>query len=126
LLLKIARTFEPFIGADTLVSVSVVDVALGISAKVAPPSLLSCHFTVGVGVPLAVALKTAFEPALTTVLTGLPVMLGAESAASATLGNATALQRAANTPNTNARIVGANFAMNVSVTACAPNFISVP
>ena len=36
--------------AALVVKVSVVEVAPGISAKVAPPSVLTCHCTVGVGV----------------------------------------------------------------------------
>jgi hypothetical protein len=46
--------------------------------KGAPPlPVLCCHWTVGVGVPLAAALKVAVCPALTTWLDGFNVTAGA-------------------------------------------------
>ena len=42
-----------------VVKLSVVEVAPGTSLKVAPPSLLTCHCTVGTGVPFAAALNDA-------------------------------------------------------------------
>ena len=38
--------------------------------KVEPPSVLTCHCTVGAGLPLAAAVKVAVRPALTVRLVG--------------------------------------------------------
>ena len=38
--------------------------------KVEPPSMLTCHCTVGVGLPLAAAVKVAVWPAVTVWLAG--------------------------------------------------------
>jgi hypothetical protein len=46
------------------VNVSVVEVALGTLLNVPPPTL-TCHCTVGAGVPLAAAEKVALLPAFT-------------------------------------------------------------
>ena len=49
-----------FPSCDTLaVNVRVVEVAPGTLLKVAPPSVLTCHCTVGAGVPFAAALNDA-------------------------------------------------------------------
>ena len=47
-----------------------------------PPSVLTCHCTVGVGLPLAAAVKVAVWPALTVSLLGLLVTAGAKSTVS--------------------------------------------
>ncbi len=52
------------------VNVRVVDVAPGISVNVAPPSVLTCHCTVGAGVPVAAAVNEAFCPDVTVTLDG--------------------------------------------------------
>ena len=41
------------------------------------PSVLTCHYTVGAGLPLAAAVKVAVWPALTVVLLGFLVTVGA-------------------------------------------------
>ena len=41
-------------------NVRVVEVAPGMSLNVVPPSVLTCHCTVGAGVPVADALNDAF------------------------------------------------------------------
>src|SRR5258708_37278868 len=46
--------------------------------NVAPPSVLTCHCTVGTGFPLAAATKVTFEPALIDWLTGFVVTDGAK------------------------------------------------
>lgn len=51
-------------------NVSVVDVAPGRSVNVAPPSVLTCHCTVGAGEPVADALKDADCPDETVALDG--------------------------------------------------------
>src|SRR5690242_9628590 len=51
-------------------NVSVVEVAPGISVNVAPPSVLTCHCTVGAGVPVAAALNDAVCPDVTVMLDG--------------------------------------------------------
>ena len=44
--------------------------------KVAPPSVENCHWTVGVGEPVAVAVKVAVWPEATVTLDGLVVTVG--------------------------------------------------
>src|SRR5213594_3519011 len=44
--------------------------------KVTPPSVLTCHCTVGVGAPVAAAVKVAVWPAFTVWFTGCVVMVG--------------------------------------------------
>ena len=51
--------------AVTLTNDKVVEVAPDRLLNVAPPSVLTCHCTVGVGFPLAAAVNVAFDPALT-------------------------------------------------------------
>src|SRR5208283_2123117 len=46
--------------------------------NVAPPSVLTCHCTVGAGVPLAAAVKLALPAAVTVWLVGFVVTVGAE------------------------------------------------
>ncbi len=55
-----------------------VDVAPGILDQVAPLSVLSCHWTAGVGDPLAAAEKLAVCPAMTVWSAGWVVTEGAE------------------------------------------------
>lgn len=51
-------------------NVSVVDVAPGRSVNVEPPFVLTCHCTVGAGVPVADALNDAVWPAVTETSEG--------------------------------------------------------
>src|SRR5258707_11833359 len=74
-LVKRARYFLP-LSAAAVVNESVVLVAPPMSVKVMP-SVLTCHCTVGDGLPLAAAVKLARAPAHTVVLTGLVVTAGA-------------------------------------------------
>jgi hypothetical protein len=80
-LVKTARTWSPLFHEppDTLVApvVSVVLVApLTLAQEPVPPGL-RCHCTVGVGVPEAAAVKTPAVGAVTLVLLGWVMMLGA-------------------------------------------------
>jgi hypothetical protein len=59
------------------VKLSVVDVAPDMFVKLVPPFVLCCHCTVGVGVPLAAAVKVAVWPALTVWFDGFAVTVGA-------------------------------------------------
>src|SRR5438874_1955631 len=59
-------------------SVNVVLVAPVMLLNVLPPSVLTCHCTVGVGVPPAAAVKVAVWPAVTVVFAGCVVTAGAE------------------------------------------------
>ena len=59
LLVKTASYSDPFWAVVVLLMVRVVLVAPGMSLKVEPPSVLTCHCTVGVGLPLAAAVKVA-------------------------------------------------------------------
>ena len=67
----------PFCPAKA-VKLRVVEVAPATFWNVAPPSVLCCHWTVGVGLPLAAAANDAFEPADTLWLVGFVVTLGAK------------------------------------------------
>ena len=60
-----------------MLSVKVVLVAPLMLLQVEPPSVLTCHCTVGVGLPVAAAVKVTLWPALTVALLGLVVTLGA-------------------------------------------------
>ena len=55
----------PFCEARTEATDRVVEVAPLTLLKVAPPSVLICHCTVGAGVPLAAAVNVAVLPAQT-------------------------------------------------------------
>jgi hypothetical protein len=73
---KTARYWLPFCPAAA-VKVSVVDMAPGTSPNVAPPLVLTCHCTVGVGIPLAAAVKETLLPAHTVWSEGFVVIAGA-------------------------------------------------
>src|SRR6516162_5475892 len=77
LLVKTASYSSPFMAVVTLVSVSVVLVAPLMALQVTPLSVLTCHCTVGVGVPLAAAVNDTLAPAVTVWLVGWVVMVGA-------------------------------------------------
>ena len=53
------------IGSVVIESVSVVELAPATSLNDVPPFVLSCHCTVGAGLPLAAAVKLAACPAVT-------------------------------------------------------------
>jgi hypothetical protein len=72
---KTARYRLPF-WVEDVVKDNVVEVASAILLKVAPPSVLTCHCTVGVGWPVAAAVKVTACPAQIVWLTGLVVMAG--------------------------------------------------
>src|SRR6266702_1550805 len=59
------------------VNVSVVEVAPAISLKLTPPSVLTCHWTVGGGVPVAAAVNEAVCPTVIVRLDGDVVTAGA-------------------------------------------------
>src|SRR5881628_1797480 len=59
-----------------VVKLRVVEVAPEALLKVTPPSVLTCHCTVGVGEPVAAAVKVAVWPAFTVWFTGWVVMVG--------------------------------------------------
>src|SRR5439155_12502765 len=69
-----ARPFLPSSAAPAL-KVSVELVAPAISLNVTPPSVLTCHWTVGAGLPLAAALKLTL-PGHTVWLDGFNVTSG--------------------------------------------------
>ena len=68
--------------AVTLVSVKVADVAPEIFDHVDPLLVDSCHCHVGIGFPLAAAVKVAVCPAFTVWSAGCVVITGAANAAS--------------------------------------------
>ena len=74
-LVNTARNWFPFCDANA-VKLSVVEVAPAIFVNVAPPLMLCCHCTVGVGVPLAAAVNVAVCPAFTVWFTGFCVIAG--------------------------------------------------
>ena len=53
-----------------------VDVAPDKFVNVPPPFVLTCHCTVGVGEPVAAAVKVAVAPAVTVKFVGLVVIVG--------------------------------------------------
>src|SRR5262245_28631056 len=75
-LLNTARKRRPLSGAAA-VKLYVLDVADAMLLKVVPPSVLTCHCIVGVGSPLAKAVKDACCPATTVRLDGFCVTDGA-------------------------------------------------
>ena len=76
MLVKTARNWLPLCAMVAFERVSVVLVAPPMSANVAPPLVLNCHCTVGAGLPLAAAVKLAFDPAITVWLAGFCVTSG--------------------------------------------------
>jgi hypothetical protein len=66
----------PFMAPAVTAILSVVDVAPDTFVK-APPLVLTCHCTVGVGVPEAAAVNIAGAPAATVTFAGLVVIAGA-------------------------------------------------
>ena len=76
-LVNVAVYSALFSAAVTSVRVSVSDVAPAIGFQVFPPSVDTDHWTVGVGLPLAVAVNVAFWPTSTVVFCGWPVTAGA-------------------------------------------------
>jgi len=71
-----ARYWLPFCEASA-VKASVVEVAPAMFVKLAPPLVLCCHCTVGVGDPVAAAVKVAVCPAFTVTFAGFSVITGA-------------------------------------------------
>src|SRR5262249_15952211 len=70
LLVKMASYSSPFMSAVTLDSVSVALVAPPMAFQVVPPSVLTSHCTVGVGLPLAAAVNGTLGPAVAGALGG--------------------------------------------------------
>src|SRR5882724_3116647 len=70
-----ARYWFPFCD-EAVVKFRVVEVAPETLLNVAPPSVLTCHCTVGVGEPVAAAVKVAVWPAVTVWLAGCVVIVG--------------------------------------------------
>jgi hypothetical protein len=58
-------------------NVSVVEVPPDTGEKLEPPLIKTIHWTLGVGLPDAAALKLALDPAFTLTLDGLVVTTGA-------------------------------------------------
>jgi hypothetical protein len=75
-LVNTAWNIVPFWPASTLGTVNVVVVAPATLLKVAPPSVLDCHCTVGAGKPLAPAVNTAVPPVFTVTSVGFVVITG--------------------------------------------------
>jgi hypothetical protein len=75
-LVNTARSSQPFTkGVGTPLMLG--DVTPGASIQVVPPSADTCHWTVGVGAPLAAAVNVTVPPWLTVWLIGWVVMTGA-------------------------------------------------
>jgi len=73
---KTARYSLPFIATVVLVMLSVVEVAPDTLVNVAPPFVLTCHCTVGVGEPEAAAVNVAVAAAVTVTFAGFVVIAG--------------------------------------------------
>jgi hypothetical protein len=69
LLVNTARYWFP-LSPEAAVKLKVVFVAPEISFQLVPPLVLTCHWTVGVGLPVAAAVKLAVAPELTVELLG--------------------------------------------------------
>jgi hypothetical protein len=85
LLVNTARYWLPDSAAvvDATVNVPVVLPASVVSSvNVAPPSVDTCHCTVGAGLPEAAAVNVALAPSTTVVLVGCVVTVGAKSTVS--------------------------------------------
>ncbi len=74
-LVKRARNWW-LLSAAVTVNVYVVEVAPAMSLKVVPPSVESCHCTVGLGLPEAAAVKLALVPLQAVVFVGSVVTTG--------------------------------------------------
>jgi hypothetical protein len=74
-LVNTARYWFPFCD-KVVVKLRVVEVAPETLLNVVPPSVLTCHCTVGVGEPVAAAVKVAVWPAATVWLAGCVVIVG--------------------------------------------------
>jgi len=77
LFVNTARNLFPFCPA-VAVKLYVAEVAPLTLLNVVPPSVLTCHCTVGAGVPLAAAVKLTLPPAVTVWFAGFVVTVGAE------------------------------------------------
>ena len=77
-LVKTARNSQP-LTKGIGIPLSVVEVYPAASIQVMPPSTETCHCTLGVGVPLAAAVKVTGSPWATDWLTGWVVTTGAMS-----------------------------------------------
>jgi hypothetical protein len=77
-LLKTARSSRPLL-ALVAVTVTIVVVAVGVATadQLAPPLEEDCHWTLGVGTPLARAVKLTWTPGSTLALAGCVVTTGA-------------------------------------------------
>jgi hypothetical protein len=78
-LVNTARYSLPFSEPVVVAIVSVADVALETLLNVAPPSVDTCHCTVGVGLPFAEAVNVAEAGAVTVTLDGGVAIVGADS-----------------------------------------------
>src|SRR5712664_3671461 len=70
-----ARYWYPF-WDKAVVKLRVVEVAPETLLNVTPPSVLTCHCTVGVGEPVAAAVKVAVWSAVTVWFVGCVVIVG--------------------------------------------------
>ena len=76
-LVNVALKILP-VSVKAVVKLSVGEVAPGTLLKVAPPLVLTNHWTVGAGWPVAAAVNVAVDPAATVWLTGFVVTVGAK------------------------------------------------
>ncbi len=79
--MNVASYSYPFCDAVTELSVKVAEVAPATVDQLLPPSIETIHCTVGVGAPLALALKLTGLLATTAWLVGWPVICGATALA---------------------------------------------
>ena len=74
-LVNTARYWFPFCD-KVVVKLRVVEVAPETLLNVVPPSVLTCHCAVGVGEPVAAAVKVAVWPVVTVRFVGCAVIVG--------------------------------------------------
>ena len=83
-MVKTARYSLPLCDTDGLLTMSVVLVAPETGFQVEPLLVLTCHCTVGVGLPLPAAVNVASFPYVTVLLLGFVVTDAAVHVAAAT------------------------------------------
>src|SRR5258708_981923 len=120
LLVNTASYLLPFIAAVTLLSASVADVAPLMSGKEPPPLVLTFDWTVGVGLPLAAAVKLALAPALAVWLLGCVMTTGAVLTVSVAALVVTLPTLLVNTASYSLPFMPTVTALSVSVVEVAP------
>src|SRR6267143_1989037 len=114
-----ARYRFPFCD-KAVVKLRVVEAPPETLPNVTPPSVLTCHCTVGVGEPVAAAVKVAVWPAVTVWLAGCVVIVGYGDATSRMPLSSTARLRAFKVPEVAAVKTKLQFSRSTAGCQLAP------